>query len=122
MNSYIRHLFWGVTLYTLFVLLSSLGPILMRYSLSLPLSQTYAFIFVGESLSFLPFIIVTKHEWSLNERREWVAFSLFGCAVVANFAGCIYRARNMPLGKRLYYLTLLNTNKGGYRRPKKSRK
>ena len=95
----IRHLLWGVILYSLYVLLSSMGPILMRFSLSLPPSQTFAFLSVGELFSFLPFVGVTSREWSVNKRHEWIAITVMCCALSANYAGYIYCARNMLLGK-----------------------
>ena len=95
----VRHLLWGVILYSLFKLLAAMGPTLMRFSSPLPPSQTYALLFVGELFSFLPFVGVSSREWSVNKRHEWIAFTVMGCALAANFAAYIYCARNMPLGE-----------------------
>ena len=115
MESTIKHLLWGVTLYSLFCLLSSMGMPLMRVSSALKPSQAYAISIIVEFFSFLPFVGVTKREWKINKCHEWIAFTVYGCGFAYSFAAVIYCSQNMPLGKFLFmkkwYLKSVATKK-----------
>ena len=96
-----QHLLWGVTLYSLHLLLCSIGMTLTRVSSLLLPSQAYAISIIGELISFLPFLGVTKREWKVNKCYEWIAFSVFGFSYALYFAAFIYCSQTMPLGNWL---------------------
>ena len=94
----VRHLLWGVVLFTLYIVLSAMVAPLMRLSSPLAPSQTFALLFLGEFVSFLPFLSLARRQWNITKWTEWIVFSIFGCALAGNFAAHIYCAQNMPLG------------------------
>ena len=67
-NENLFHLFWGVTLFGLYVVLASIVAPLMRITAPLTLAQAYAIFNVGEVVSFLPLIPTTKRRWSISTR------------------------------------------------------
>ena len=95
----VGHLLWGVALFTLYIVLSGMVAPLMRLSAPLKPSQTFALLFVGEFVSFLPSIGSAKRNWSLTKWGELITFALLGCVLACNFAWGIYCSQNMPLGK-----------------------
>ena len=95
----VNHLLWGVTLFTLYIVLSAMVAPLMRLSAPLAPSQTFALLTLGEFLSFLPCLGIAKRQWSIKKWQEWVTFALLGVVLACNFAVNIYCSQNMPLGK-----------------------
>ena len=95
----VNHLLWGVTLFTLYIVLWAMVAPLMRLSAPLAPSQTFALLTLGEFLSFLPCLGIAKRQWSIKKWQEWVTFALLGVVLACNFAVNIYCSQNMPLGK-----------------------
>ena len=98
MSKSLNHLFWGVSLFTLYLLMAAMVTPLMRTAAPLQPSQTYALIAVGELVSFLPNIGITKRQWSIRKRVEWITFTLFSAMLSSNFVCVIYCSQHMPLG------------------------
>ena len=119
MSDSVRHLFWGVSLFILYVLLAAMvAPLMALIRVSAPLapSQTFALLAVGELVSFLPFLGAAKRCWSIETRAEWITFTLFGAVLACNFSWGIYCCQHMPLGglfssafemKRMLMLTII---------------
>ena len=103
-SSSMYHLFWGVTLFSLYTVLMAKVATLMRLSPPLLPSQTYALIFVGEICSFAPFIPAAIRRWSINKKAEWISFLLFSSAMACSFIWGIYCTQRMPLGEFCRYL------------------
>ena len=66
----IVHLFWGVTLYTLYRILFATVASLMRLTPPLLPSQTYALIFVGEVVSFAPFTYTAYRQYTMVQNGQ----------------------------------------------------
>ena len=116
MSDSVRHLFWGVSLFILYVLLAAMVAPLIRVSAPLAPSQTFALLAVGELVSFLPFLGAAKRCWSIETRAEWITFTPFGAVLACNFSWGIYCCQHMPLGglfssafeiKRMLMLTII---------------
>ena len=93
-----RHLLWGIVLFCLYTVIASLVTPLMRAAAPLAPSQTYALIFVGEIVSFAPYLGIARRKWSIKRKAEWITFIVFGVILATTFLYGIYCAQHMPLG------------------------
>ncbi len=98
MSASVAHLFWGVLLFTLYLLKAAMLTPLMRTAAQLQPSQTYALMAAGEVVSFLPNVGIIKRQWSIRKRVEWITFILFGAMLSSNVICVIYCSQHMPLG------------------------
>ena len=94
----LHHLFKGVILYTVYMVLCAMVSSLMRFAAPLMPSQAYALIFVGEVISLVPFSVTAKNNWSLKTKTEGIAFSVWSCVLACSYVWLIYCTKNMPLG------------------------
>ena len=98
MPSRLFHLFWGVTLYTLYTILMAMNASLMRLSPPLLPSQTYALIFVGQFVSFAPFTLHAYRQWRITKTNEWIVQSVLGIVMACSYIYVLYCTTHMPLG------------------------
>ena len=101
MDRSIGHLTWGVSLFCLYIILSSMEMSLLKICDILTLSQSLALIFVGELASMAPISPLIWRNWSLVKPRDYAAlFSM--CTFMAAFkAVALYSSHHMFLGRLL---------------------
>ena len=99
MNERTFHLLVGVLLFSLYIILSSIGMPLMRLTKALSPPQALVLIAVSEAVTLLPFVNIIWKEWRIKKPIEWIAFT-FTCTLLAtNFLVLIVCSQHMSLGE-----------------------
>ena len=99
MDDAIRHLLWGVLLFTVYVIICAYDLAYLHLCGSLKPSQTLALLFVGETVTLLPFSTIIWKHWTLHKPKEWLAFGTLGFLQGAFHAIVAFCANIMKLGE-----------------------
>ena len=105
MNDKTFHLWWGVGLFMLYVVLFSVQVPIMRLCDALKPSQTLALMFLSEAASLLPLVTIIRQEWAVSKPKEWVAYSTLGLLLGSFYVTTTYCAQHMNLGTFAFFST-----------------